>query len=1247
MTTNQVHTQGVQAMTTNQTTVNGLNPLNMAMNVTNNQGVQPMNTQSNPMDDAAILASLYAEANTTAKVSTTDSVADIVSNNANNLDGTLGEFEAKLNQARLDKFGLTLKDVTDVVSCVAAMFYIERLGGRGLEPLTSKTDPAVLSRVIFARLITKVGYFFNNVKANDQDGGTTYNRMQRVQIVVEEMFGTDSSEYILIEKLIDYVIGFKLETTDGMINLCTKDGVVLHEDVVPTNLDIQIRQSGVFFVVKRGTKVSLSRGDAYIFNRGESITLGSDVLTTDLVKVMKTVNIHKNSIVSKNISGKKIDVVEYEEKTNIFKKRDTFFLLLALKANNIDFKPLLKAHKQGRDLRLVIARDVTKEFVRGSLKVVAYPAIEVSGLYLHSGPVSSKEASTGYVGGDLNRLNGDQSLMIEFVSYENGRRVITREAPNKTQSRLDKLNSAKALWKRKTKLFVINSLTHPSQAALNLQLVGSPILVPRSVVESDGICRYVSNMAQGGVKATSMPLSFFNKELYEGDFCVVPPTGFKGGLLSLYNLLSDNKVEDLKGLANISEETYETLVAAFKEEMSSKLTHIKLGGVPVLGYFVEVELECTNAYTIDTFRVVEQDEIDYDLTTKVGYEEAVSDLKTSTKARISKMMFEVQAEEVRFNGLRNIIIKAREEAEAKGDVFSLANFLTTEIKLGRIKRKNLITNVSSAELQTVAMYYGKDTASAWLKELLVNQQEYGFSQEKLYALEYLDALDRNVVITTSVHKILAILKSDERSSITKENSHYSKDVAKQLLELFSSDDHGWANITYNNGEVVQLPLGSVLVHDLEKQINDNKKRSVFTTGLLNELLENIKADLNESEVFFPDSKAHIKMDLEIQKQLLGKSLGYHRAKGFYGVALPLVRKAATGLATAGITNIERMFGNTEGRLVQATLTKFPTFFEGMMGTYSVFDIDMGATLNLLMECVVFVNPELVMMHQNDFDGDMYRLTVGSALPTVERLYDRFNGQYFADFLKGELEGNVIKLAKAQIATIYEYHEAIKASAEAADNVGLFTANSYYYELALSNLVGKTVFGTLKKEDITVTQKDAYLITSLFKMLIQIEAMDNMKMEGSNVFITDLLLHYKLRGISDFGTSTKAEIVRTQLGKAFRALTSLAKTRNLDLDEATIVRTLEVIYAAATVVEDHNEYLTLMVHNARAVGQKAQDELMESVRQPTIDYLGKFMFKDAYQDIVKGPDFESMHLESLVQTVDAIEEASLNNTLKLV
>ena len=1239
--------KGVNNMTT-QNTTNGLNPLNMAMNVTNqnNQGANAMN-QSNPMDDAAILASLYAEASTTAKVSSTDSVADIIGNNTDNLEGTLGQFEAKLNQARLDKFGLTLGDVTSVISCVATMLYIERLGGRGVEPLVSKKDPAVLSRVIFAQLVKKMGWFFANAQLKDQEGNTTYNRMQRVQLVIADIFGTTSTEYILVEKLIDYVRGFKLETTDGAINLCTVDGEVLHADVVSPVLDIQIRQNGVFFAVKRGTTVSLRRGEAYTFSRGESITLGSDVLTTDLVGVIRSLNIHSKTTVSKNISGKKIDVVEYKEKSDMFQKRDTFFLLLALKANNIDFKPLLKGYKQGRDLRLIIARDATKGFVRGSLKVVAYPAIEVSGLYLHSGPVSSKEASTGYVGGDLNRLNGDQNLMIEFVSYENGRRVITREAPNKTQSRLDKLNSAKALWKRKTKLFVINSLTHPSQATLNLQLVGSPILVPRSVVESDGICRYVSNMDQGGVKATSMPLSFFSKELYEGDFCVVPPTGFKGGLLSLYNLISDKKIEDLKGLANISESTYGALVAAFKEEISSKLTHIKLGGVPVLGYFVEVELECTNAYTIDTLRVVEQDEIDYDLTTKASYEEAVADLKESTKARISKMMFEVQAEEVRFNGLRNIVIKAREDAEAKGNVFSLANFLTTELKLGRIKRKNLITNVSSAELQTVAMYYGKDTASSWLKELLMNQQEYGFSQEKLYALEYLDALDRNVVIKTSVHKILAILKSDERSAITKENSHYSKDVAKQLLELFSSDDHGWANITYNNGEVVQLPLGSVLVHDLEKQINDTKKRSVFTTGLLNELLENIKADLNESEVFFHDSKAHIKMDLEIQKQLLGKSLGYHRAKGFYGVALPLVRKSTTGLATAGITNIERMFGNTEGSLVQATLTKFPTFFEGMMGTYSVFDIDMGATLNLLMECVVFVNPELVMMHQNDFDGDMYRLTVGSALPTVERLYDRFNGQYFADFLEGELEGNVIKLAKAQIATIYEYHEAIKASAEAANNVGLFTANSYYYELALSNLVGKTVFGTLKKEDITVTQKDAYLITSLFKMLIQIEAMDNMKMEGSNVFITDLLLHYKLRSISDFGTSTKAEIVRTQLGKAFRALTSLAKTRNLDLDEATIVRTLEVMYAAATVVGDHNDYLTLMVHNDRAVGQKAQDELVKSIRQPGVDYLGKFMFKDAYQDIVKGPDFESMHLESLVQTVESIVEASTNKTLKLV
>lgn len=975
----------------------------------------------------------------------------------------------------------------------------------------------------------------------------------------------------------------------------------------PTSpVKVSLQRNTIKVLVKKDTTITPVRGQKFVFTKHTAATFGVDVINQHLEGVLSGIRIHNEYV---RITDKDLyqhEVKSYTKEAYKFNKEDILVLLLLLKENNIDIKDLVKNAKEAKGKVLVLAREENTSKVKSLHRIVA-PAFAFPEKYAMSGVTSLNDAKQGYIVPmvTLPRL-------VEFTKDDKGiDQVVTRENVNKTINRFDKLDNAKALWKHSVKVFVVSDATTDEE--INKALVGGDILVPDSFLLSNGVCRVVTDMDNGGIKASTVPFQKLDKQLAKGDICVISSAGYKGGLLSALGQAYGNVglVENLFNIVD-KEEDHDVILNNMRKAVLNQMTTMIINGKEVQGVMITVELSITNAYTVDSLRLVNTE-------VQENSETAQKEVKES----IEQLLEEIDTESKQSKGLRAYV--AQQKA-GSSDLFSVQEWMKDGLRNGTLERKPLVTKVISQEIQSIAHWYGKPTAVAFLQDLLNNQEENGFRVEKLYALQYIGAIEKEKVTTISVQEVVDVLLAS-KFKVQEDSSVYTKDTMSELLELFGNTVYGWTELVYPNGNVVDIPLGRVFTADIEEQM-ENDKSYVVAKGLINDVLENIKGMIKEDGSLFTESGSSAILEALVQKPLLGKNFGYQHTKGYYGVALPMLGNYA--VTTAGITNRDRMV-KSDDTWVGMTLSKAPQYFEGMTSTYDVVDLDFGADLNMVLECAVFVNVEIVLMHQNDFDGDQYRITIGNTLPYVKTIYDNFNGKFFESFYQNELAGNKLDIKPAQIVTLSEYHEAVRNAIQAKDHIGSYTANSYYYEATLPNLIGKTI-ELVNGKEVEVTFEAASNINALLKMLIQMEAMDNVKQEGSNDFITDLVLHYKLRNLKGYNGTSDEKAISNHLNKCVKAISALVLAKDIDLTDEQIVNYVGIMFYTA---RNFNSKATtaLNLFNARNVNEKAlQQALLCATGE---EYEDTYNFKNSYESIINGIDTESMYFEIITMTVEAL------------
>lgn len=1010
------------------------------------------------------------------------------------------------------------------------------------------------------------------------------------------------------------------------------DEVIQYES--GSNIKMELKYSGVKISIKGSkqepTILTPVFGQPFHFDRNVSMVLTHHTLNSLLPTVLKTIRIH-NVYETTDASGRKGK--EFTKKAYQFEDKDALLKVLLMKHNNIDITELYEAAKNGVKKMLIIKRD--EQWTYRSLSRLEVPTHSFFKVYGRYSVASTKDAKNGLITElkSIPRLIEFNKVLSE-VTGEEEIIVSARELVNKSLSRLDKLNNSKALWTFDVPLFVvIDATVHP---LLNQALVGGNILLPNDVVYHEGMTRVVTDMDNGGVKSTTMAYAQTVDNIFadmeNANYATIAASGFKGGLLSAVGMATNWSASFMQNL--------NTLIAGCGKEqeiisaiysLAEALTTVKvIGGKEVRGIMLpSVTLKVTNAYSVtDMLEVVDKD---VDLNSPQEEAKVVAKfLETLTQ--------ELETGKKGSNGLVAYVVKQKQT----NPLFSVGDWINEGVENGTLRHKPQVTRVISQELQSIAHWYGDHVAKRCLDNLLSLQNESGIDISKVYAAEYLGALERNIVGEVSVTDIADVLKASDFKS-ERDSAVYPTELALEVLELIgiTTDDlKGWLRVTYPNGESVDVPVGYIFTSDLFEQINDNKTM-VITKGLFNSLLEHVKQIMNEQGTILLNTLGvkHLYLDAEVQRSLLGKAFGYQTTKGFYGAILPMVGNF--GVTCAGITHRNRI-KVSEDTWLQLTLSKAPQYFKGSTGSYYVMDLKFGR-LNRLSRCAVFVNPEIALMFQNDFDGDLMRVSENLDLPFVDELYKEFNGTWFKSFVDGEFQGNKLSVKPATKCSLEQYHEAIYNAVKAKDNVGLYTANSYFYEGVLPNIVNEVFCGT-DGETYMINEDDAYKITALLKMLIQVEAMNNMKQEdgrkdsnGNNtaVFITDQVLAWKLGNTRSYDPNKSDEqVVHEKVQYIAKLIEGLATKHEIELTPKSIITYVQAMYYAASNFKV-KDLVAMNVFNARAVSEKNINAITAFVTGQAEDLNTSFNFKDSYESIVNGVDTKSMAYHIITTTVDNI------------
>lgn len=1096
-----------------------------------------------------------------------------------------------------------------------------------LTNLADEADQWLFNIVLTAAL--KKYYWWNTIDAaTKQLKGT---------IIREAFFGIagkDSYLSSLLEEATQYFKGFNAVKENGVV-VCFVNKVTGDEyPVVKSDVNVAITSTGLRVNVSKGKTIIPTQGQEFKFKHGTSVTLGAEMINSNLKHVLQMVRIHNvyTKVLDKAVSDREVEV--YTRRPYRFKAEDALVLAVLLKVNNISLRELF-AHKKGDANKLLVLSRRDDEINPRSLYPVVCPAHTFPEAYAMSGVVSSSDAASGFT----TKMTSVPRL-VEFELEGSEYIVFTRENVGKVVARFDKLNNSKAIWTRKLKVFV--GLDFTGSPLLLQGTAGGNILTPNKVLESDGACRVVSDMDHGGIKASYTPFQGIDSKLAKGDVCVMGANGFKGGMLAALGLVLGrpdfltslkpivaaeavykalNPTKELpKNLLEVEEESSKN-ANMIQKHLLANLTTIDVAGVPVRGILVEIDVKITNTYTLDRLQFVEKSEDDLDEGTK-ALEEAKDSLK--------KLQNQLEFGTVSTNGLRAYVAERKSD---DADDFSVGEFMEQGLEYGTLKRKSLSTRVIMQELQSIESWYGKDVAMSFFNELLEYQAARGFGIDKLYATQLIGFFEKDILNTITSYKLATILHSSNKG-LVHNNNVYFKDTIQEVLEYISvHNDNGWLSVKYPNGSV-DIPMGKIFTGDLKEQM-ENDKSYVVAKGLLADLLENVKSLLNEDGTSRPSAQNHLLMKSMVQKPLLGKNFGYQFAKGFYGVALPLVGNY--GPTVVGITNRDRMIKSND-TFVPMAVSKAPQYFKGMTSSYNVKEMRFGYIMDLVLEAAIFMYTETFLAFLNDFDGDLARITVqgGTTLPFAELNYKEFNGEFFKRGYEDEAGGNYLKMKKARASTVKDYHKAVFESVTAKNNVGLYTANSYFYEAMIPNMVGETIL-SIHDEDVVVTKEMGYKLNSLLKMLIQVEAMDNVKQEGAKTFLSELLLNWNIRSLVEKKTEDQQ---KGHFNEIYTGLISLVNAYDMDLDGKE-VSALVGLAKETAIRFPKEDTMAFNMFNARNINEKNKENIMKFIRGEDEELNTMFDFDDCAADLMKSKDTESMYLEVILGTAKALEESNFN------
>lgn len=1003
-----------------------------------------------------------------------------------------------------------------------------------------------------------------------------WDKVSKADVQLKRRHGTIIRDAIIAEMGAGSILVSKLGEAYKTIKNFPEDSLV---DLNGQVVGIQLTPRGVNLSILDNTNIKVKNGRDFRFKKTISVAVKAAEFNADLLSVLTRVNIH--------------DQVEINE-SNTFKHAPLMFgknvlaKLVLLKKNKIDLTSLYSDVNK----TMVLSRTDTD-----ALYPIAVPGYAFPSRYLETLSLSLNDAKRGVVAplATIPRL-----IQVEADSTDTS--IVSRENINKVLSRIDKLEN-KSGWLTKTsRLFIIDDATHPE---LFSWLGTGPIYRPDECLVKEGVNRVITSMDNGGIKAVTARLSDLDPRLEAEGISVIAASSLKGGKLSAIGMKVGSYNFLKEGLMNVinNQAGYEFITLLDKVYQES-LVERTIRGVVVKGIEVDVELLITNAYTAENYEL---------------NEEVSEDLKDELEILREKIMLVANSLEGNIEmGLRDYLMNSVVEDED----FYLGNWINDNLEAGFIRPKKGVTRIIPSEIQSVARWNGKNVAQNWL-DSLANNDLNKKSVSKYYAA--------NIITGTCAENVIGRVKAVDlvetlveglnlaKHQLNHDSDSYPTELLRNITKNFGTvKSVGWVEVEYPCGTVVYVPTGRCFFNDFKV---DSLAQTTVAKGLLKELLFNLKSMLINKEIWHKDlSKSPSLMEATIQVKFFGKEFGYQHTTGFYGVMLPLpILARGDELA---VTRRSR-YSSSKKEAIRVNSRKHPSLFEGSVAGFSCYGDDYFTTMDEILKdvfaCVVFTHPDTILILQDDADGDQRSVTFNEyALPLFVGPAKSVYKKFFNDFVEAEQKGCVVSMKASQRYTLAQMQEEVYKAVTAKEAVGQYTAVKYFYECLISNVSSFTAVNEVVYD---LNESDKNKIIDLLNILIQMEAMDNIKQKGSVEFISTLISNYALKDTD----KTPLAITIAKLDKIIELVGTLLESLHVpNARELAITFAMTLHYIANNFAIEGMVAFNLM-NNNRVMKDNFADIMSD-------DSTGVFNFFDSYDTIVDGVDQESMYRQIVLTTV---------------
>lgn len=894
------------------------------------------------------------------------------------------------------------------------------------------------------------------------------------------MYYRDSLEYVLTQANCDSAdalatFDYGISRVVSVFRLLTDDEINGSKNLSPAAKEAQLKLRVVPGYTKNGVSLILTRNTVLMFlARGAIINVGGQEvinkrdrrfsisgkdMVNGIIEAMGRVVIHPTFTVDNY--GRKDTVVS----SNTVDVDGVLNKLFMIKLNKLSVDKLFTSTTK----RKVVTIDES-----GKLRDLAHPAAVIPGTYVTTGFVSSSEAIAGYVA-TANTVKG----LAEFVTNRangNVESVLSVENINKAVSRNDKLE--KDTWLLgKEKCFVVLDAT----SAQDFNDFGpAPIVVNRDLILRTGLSRITSRMFRGGIKAVT---NYHGSNAYGP--VIVSPVAFKGGILAALSLAVFKKDIPLSELATMIAANG-NLVQAALDHLESNADTIDFMGRELKGFYVDLDLNVSNAYFVEEWKYTGEDVDCNELKELLDRSEDIFNQSNKTPSALrDKVMSMVVADKD----------------------FSAVEYIHGLVQEGKVVPKKPTTRYTTSLFSQIAHSHGVDKAEALIDSLIKRLPTEEKCTKKIAMTVLRGETDPKGLISTATIEAIAQLMI---ASFAESQRMPLDDVDTYPISIFDkvigTMNNGSEKLETKKPTYFKVVFGSQEViipgNKLFFDTVEDKDGTFLASGLMKELLIAAKGCIEVTDKGMKFNKSSVegegaKLHATIQNRLFGKNLGYIETTGTYQIML---NKLGKPLAKDEVlmTNISLFdLDSKSGRL---NSVKHPAYFKDASASFAVTQFSFGDTMvDFAFRKAAFMSTFTIMVTEDDVDGDARQFSNdGYDLPWFKGPSKEFNGIEFTNFMNSEQKGCKLLGKGLEIKTtnMYDFHKALQGASSAKANIGLFTSSKYKYEAVLSGMVNKVFEGT-DGNFYNVSDDTSYMICHTLARLCQSEAMDNVKQSDSN------------------------------------------------------------------------------------------------------------------------------------------------------